>query len=97
MRLSSGEKSVIQPLPVLADADQLTKQINSPADHEFRAMRCSRRDHGACQDRVVRQSSDALASIRCASARSTEPIGTISTAAPREPSTGTMIMVATRR
>src|SRR5579864_5652288 len=42
MRLSSGETSVIQLLlPVLVDADQLTQKINSPGDHEFRAMRYS--------------------------------------------------------
>jgi hypothetical protein len=31
---------------------------------------------GGCRDRPVRQPSDALASMRCASARSTEPIET---------------------
>ena len=51
---------------------------------------------GAYRGRVARQSSGTLASIRCASARSTGPMENISILAPCE-AAGTIIMVATRR
>src|SRR5690348_12888057 len=67
-----------------------------PAHDEYRlpsAPPC----RGGCRDQTARQPLEALASTRCASARSTEPIETTSIAKPREPSTGNLIMVATRR
>ncbi len=54
-----------------------------------------RPSRGACRDRGVPHPSGALASIRCASARSTEPIDIISRMDAEAP--GTTIMVAIRR